>query len=755
MKAFFSSFLTAATLVLVSAGLSFGQSVPATVWPLGSSRADSVTSNVAADSEAVVGLTEGYEVPAAGTSLNVQKLKPDAATSDGTNGTGSWPVETALNTARYIQFSFTPESNYTVTLDSISMLIGAKGIKGMHASVFTSMHSNFSDSTDVSEMGDLIENAVKDTTVSVSGTLTAGDTLFVRVYPWTGTSSTSTSKYVYVGMVAPYGTVMTTPVAAASGNNEAWSFNTDSVGVSFPVMSWGPGNAAAVAAMDTITPSANRIFEFMNNNYNSAAILEVVLPAGKTMANYSSLDFKAFFAQGDINQKTFYVQAYKTFPTGHFTGSGNAANIGSYYDGVTAPSTGWENISIPISGSFSMSDTVYIVFGNNAAGTGGTPAVPTVWYADNIHLVQEISTSSQIAKWGIAHRNSPGWHLTVSGDTADFSGGPVAAWAAIRGAFKHPLVGTTDPNGAIVVSGKVTFTGEGPDAGSALRYGYYNNLDPGVYDDTTAADSAFWNGFSENSYGYTFAPNSGTSNLPSSYGFGGAGAAQWVVMGGSWISSYGGAIGIGPVCILQAPARATMQAGTYEFAFSVHPQSNGTKLVKEYLIQKNSSGKIVYWNAAALTDTTSQMSSDTLNAICWGLEGGANMTGVTFTDVVDSLGPDITLPEEPWQAYYIDQGSFGFYGNRMGGWSLIPGGGFGSNSIIGNVTLYGDTSIPKYQSMAVRGAFNGEVAPRGPDSNVVVTGDLEFDGGGFSVPNSFMFGLFNAPKPELEPLTEE
>ncbi len=145
MKAFFSLVLGAAALVLVTAGFSFGQAATAT-WPLKGDSSVTVTGSLTAWPESKAGLDSSYGVPAAGTTNKVQKLRPNAATS-GTSGTGSWPVETDLNIGRYVQFSVTPKTNFSVYVDSISMMIGSKAMVGMNASIFYSMKSDFSDST--------------------------------------------------------------------------------------------------------------------------------------------------------------------------------------------------------------------------------------------------------------------------------------------------------------------------------------------------------------------------------------------------------------------------------------------------------------------------------------------------------------------------------------------------------------------------------------------------------------------------------
>ncbi len=729
MKAFFSLVLGAAALVLVTAGFSFGQAATAT-WPLKGDSSVTVTGSLTAWPESKAGLDSSYGVPAAGTTNKVQKLRPNAATS-GTSGTGSWPVETDLNIGRYVQFSVTPKTNFSVYVDSISMMIGSKAMVGMNASIFYSMKSDFSDSTKLVELDTVAVNAAASKTVPVKLVVNSGDTLYMRFYPWTKTSSTSDTSYLYLGNVVMSGYAINPSLSTT----QLWDFQADSIGFATARKGWSSTDLAPVVAKDTITPSAsNHVLQVTVKNYNAAPVLMTILPSGKTMADYNTFNFKGYFASGDVAYKVIYVQAFKKMPTGGFQYQADTLNnIGSYNRAVATGSTKWENINIPIKGSYSMTDTVYLAFGMNQSGTGsiGGAGSQTVWYVDSVKLGLSTTTASKLTKWGITPvRNAAGWKLTVSGDSSNSHGSGVKAWEAVRGEFNHPLVATAAANGAVIVSGKVTFIGEGPDVWSGLRYGVFNNLTPGTLT-YAGTDSVRWVGFAENSYGYMFTPQSGTSyagNIPS-----GTGASQGVTMGGSWISTYGGAVGFGGM-IQQAPARANMAEGTYDWAISVHPQSNGTKLVNFYFIEEGT--PTPYWYGGSLVDTTSQTRSDTLNGVCFGVEGGANMTGMILFNVVDSLGADITVPRAPWQDYYVSD--WGFYGSRTGGWALTPG-------IIGNTTISADSTIPDQQWAAVRGGFVGKVMPiNGVDSTLMITGSLDFTGGSFTRPQSFEFGIFNS-----------
>jgi hypothetical protein len=143
----------------------------------------------------------------------------------------------------------------------------------------------------------------------------------------------------------------------------------------------------AAAEVPIVVSPANKALQNTIHNYNAGPVLKFVLPTGKTLANYSLFTFKGYWAQGDVGYKDIVVEAYQTMPTGQFAyvpankiGSWNRAKLGS---------AGWENDSVSILNSSSLHDTIYVAFGINCAGTGdvGGTGVTTIWYADNVTLV--------------------------------------------------------------------------------------------------------------------------------------------------------------------------------------------------------------------------------------------------------------------------------------------------------------------------------------------------------------------------------
>ena len=171
------------------------------------------------------------------------------------------------------------------------------------------------------------------------------------------------------------------------------NFEDFSIGDSLKTIGWSAADIQAKIAIDPLV-SGNEVLKNTINNYNAAPVVRLVLPPGKTLANYGTFTFNGYFAQGDVGYKTIEVEAYQSSPTGHAFKSPDADSIGSW-NRAQMGSTAWENISIPIANSSSLHDTIYVAFGINCAGTGnvGGTGVPTIWYADNVSLVPKAVTS--------------------------------------------------------------------------------------------------------------------------------------------------------------------------------------------------------------------------------------------------------------------------------------------------------------------------------------------------------------------------
>ncbi|MDZ7723832.1 MAG: hypothetical protein U5R06_13750 [candidate division KSB1 bacterium] len=92
-------------------------------------------------------------------------------------------------------------------------------------------------------------------------------------------------------------------------------FEDQNIGDTFGAIGWGEGDLVAEVADDPLA-AGNNVLKCTVNNYNAAPVLEVTLPAGKTLADYSTFAFKGYFAQGDVGWKDIVVEANQTMPAG-------------------------------------------------------------------------------------------------------------------------------------------------------------------------------------------------------------------------------------------------------------------------------------------------------------------------------------------------------------------------------------------------------------------------------------------------------
>ncbi len=191
------------------------QDTASVTWSLQTDQTFLTSGNINGTNQVIAGLTPAYEIPASGTTNKVQKTKPDATTSDA-GGIGTWPVETQPNANRYIQFSISPQTNINFTANSIYMLMGAKGVHTINASIYYSTDSSFTTKTLLAEKDSLISNAVQPDTFNINIAVNNGQTLYVRIYPWSSAQITSTSKYFYLGSVVISGVTASVPVPATA-----------------------------------------------------------------------------------------------------------------------------------------------------------------------------------------------------------------------------------------------------------------------------------------------------------------------------------------------------------------------------------------------------------------------------------------------------------------------------------------------------------------------------------------------------------
>ncbi len=171
------------------------------------------------------------------------------------------------------------------------------------------------------------------------------------------------------------------------------NFENRTIGDAIGNRGWSPATHSDVFA-DPLN-AANKVMRFANSNWNAAPYLEFVLPAGKTLADYTSFKFKALFHQGDVGWKWIVVAASAAVPTGGHPErlSSHASAIGEF-NRASGASAVWEDITIPITGNASLSGTVYIAFGINNQAIQAS--VQTIWYADDVELVGVATNTKRV-----------------------------------------------------------------------------------------------------------------------------------------------------------------------------------------------------------------------------------------------------------------------------------------------------------------------------------------------------------------------
>ena len=359
---------------------------------------------------------------------------------------------------------------------------------------------------------------------------------------------------------------------------------------------------------------------------------------------------------------------------------------------------------------------------------GNDATTPTVYF-DDIEIREPVDPTL-VANWGFLNIGARrgGWDL-AAGDpgSATISGSAgLTGWSSIRGSFGDTL--TTTTTDAVVITGKMEFTGSGPQGWSSLRYGMFMHDSAGTLNNS-GTDSAAWSGVESQAHGYMFTPKSGTNdNVGWSSGSGEVGTRR----DGNWISTFGDAFALKN--ILPKPARAEIVAGKYNFAMSVKLQNDGTQELRFYMVSDIDSK---YWCGATITVIDTLTPTNSFNGVCFAVNGNdasADMRSFSVTEVHASLGDPIVVPEAPWEDYYIDTWGFLNPGARRGGWDLTP------DEVIGNVSIGGDAALTGWS--AIRGGFV-EPMEVSTDQAVIITGKMEFTGGGPLGWSSLRYGIFN------------
>lgn len=338
-------------------------------------------------------------------------------------------------------------------------------------------------------------------------------------------------------------------------------------------------------------------------------------------------------------------------------------------------------------------------------------------------------------QWGVTNDGfGNGWKIrndtnTIVGD-ASIGGGTVMAagsnGASLRGSFGQDITIPTDK--AVILTGQMEFQGD-PGSGNytALRYAltYIDSVTlKNQYTDSARWASTRADASLNHNYGYEFTPRSGTADQPN--GSGGIGSV-WIVDNGNWASTYSNGGGSGGIVVDQAPRNAAITSGTYDWAVSVQQINDSTNEVRWSLVKTGT--PVGYWFAGKVDV---RAVTNKLNGICFWTKNDGTSTDTVFNVYATKIdmGNPIPIPPKPFAAYYVDK--WGFNGGT-GGWALRDGEFTGDEIVGGTSALTGWA--------AVRGEFGPESGVS-KDTALLVTGQLEFDGGGFDAWSSLRFGIF-------------
>ncbi|MBN2425255.1 MAG: carbohydrate binding domain-containing protein, partial [Calditrichaceae bacterium] len=345
---------------------------------------------------------------------------------------------------------------------------------------------------------------------------------------------------------------------------------------------------------------------------------------------------------------------------------------------------------------------------------GGTGNNNTKIWVDSV-VVTYIPDPTLVTKWGAT---SAGNHYPILNDssTADGaaamgSGAPPTAWSTISGQFNQLLEATTDE--AVVVSGKFEYVGGGGgDTYTPLRYAltYVDSIEL-KYQYT---DSAMWVATADSAKnknkhsGYGFHPRTGSGVM--SNGAGGSGTV-WTINRGTWTSTWSN--NGGPIAAVnQTPRNSKLVAGVYDWAISVKKISDTENEIRWYFVETTSK----YSFAGSAIDTAANTK---FNSVSFGVNTG-DYTQVNLMQVKAELGDPITVPGPIWEAYFLDM--WGLTGAGKA-WPILND----TSTYVGDGYIGGENPIPGWAT--IRGGFGQDVSIPS-DKAIVVTGEMEFVGGG-------------------------
>jgi pectate lyase len=183
-----------AVMFVLSAAVVFAQNPSSAVWSLTANQIPAVAGDITATNQQLSAMQVSY-------SSSVQRSSPAGAA-------GTWSAESAENPGRFMQFIVSPKQNFDLTVNTISLKLYVNSGSGMSVNVYYSNDSTFAVKTKIGPTLTLSNTVPAAPNVSAAPNIvvTAGQSIYLRVYPWYNASTTG--KYVITNTVTIAGTTL-------------------------------------------------------------------------------------------------------------------------------------------------------------------------------------------------------------------------------------------------------------------------------------------------------------------------------------------------------------------------------------------------------------------------------------------------------------------------------------------------------------------------------------------------------------------
>jgi hypothetical protein len=149
-----------------------------------------------------------------------------------------WPIETAQQNGRYIQYSISPLPKNKFTVTSITFNIGELGSSSnkFSANIYYSTDSTFTQKTQLNSSAiapsDAAAAPLTPLSYSPGFVVDTGKTFYFRIYPWYSATSTTPTKYIVLANVVISGTTASADAPSLIITPSSLSFGTANVNTS-------------------------------------------------------------------------------------------------------------------------------------------------------------------------------------------------------------------------------------------------------------------------------------------------------------------------------------------------------------------------------------------------------------------------------------------------------------------------------------------------------------------------------------------